>query len=108
MEKNLAPGNDGSASLPQNGAPNRPLWKQQAQNTLVFRAIICQTHKLACSYRLSGTRRTIHGPKCSKNFLNCSRQSCSASGKTPFDLVQFSLTEEKNTRDGFPNWSAKV
>jgi len=27
MEKNLAPGNDGSASLPQNGAPNRPLWK---------------------------------------------------------------------------------
>jgi hypothetical protein len=68
MEKNLAPGNDGSASLPQNGAPNRPLWKQQAQNTLVFRAIICQTHKLACSYRLSGTSPDNSWSKMFKKF----------------------------------------
>jgi hypothetical protein len=92
-----------------NGAPNRPMWNQQAQNILVFRTIICQTHKPAALIIVCpALARTIHGQKCSKIFLNSSRQAYSASGKTPFDLVQFSLTEEKNTRDGFPNWSAKV
>src|SRR6266446_3291999 len=37
-----------------------------------------------------------------KIFLNCSRQAYSASGKTPFDLVQFSLTEEKTREMDYP------
>src|SRR5262245_50521151 len=82
-----------------------------AQKILVFRAGICQTQVACCACRPSGPAlvETIHGQKCSKFFLNYSRQGCSASCKSHFEnCFQFSLTEKKNTRDGFLNWFAKV
>jgi len=65
MEKNLALGNDGFCQPALRRSPEPPMWNQQAQNILVFRPIICQTHKLAAPIALSGTR---WDNSCSKMF----------------------------------------
>jgi hypothetical protein len=72
-------------ALPQMVLRTRPCENHHAQNILVFRTIICQTHQACCAYRLYGTRRDNSWPKMFKIFNKLFSTGYSASGKRSFD-----------------------